>query len=85
MSRRTHDPRLVEIAVRRWLAETGVGTDLVRDQGLDAAVDAVFELLNAGFLKLTGSTRNITGITPTDRPHLPASPFVRHGNGEADR
>ncbi len=43
--------RLIERLASQWLEQTEAGEEIVTTMGTDAAVDAVFELLNSGLLK----------------------------------
>lgn len=68
------DPALgivIERFALRWLDETEIGHEIVATMGIDPAIDAVFELLNSGLLKLI---RARDGTPVGVRPCFPAQP-----------
>lgn len=65
---------LIERLASQWLTQSEVGEEIVAAMGADAAVDAVFELLNSGLLKLIYDPHgHLVGL----RPCLPAQPPKR--------
>lgn len=69
--------RIVEDYFARWLRATPEGRRHVAMYGNDGAIDHLFELLNAGHVKLEGDDRRITRIVPCSPPDPPAAPLVR--------
>lgn len=76
--------RVVEALVQKWLLESDIGRPMLDDSGmsLDAATDAVFELLNAGFLKIVtdGDPSGVSfsyAIEPRNPPEMPAATLHR--------
>jgi hypothetical protein len=61
---------LVEAYFAHWLQKTDVGRNSVATLGFNGAMDALFETLNAGLIKLETNERGFTGI----RPIAPAQP-----------
>ena len=70
---------LVEALVQGWLRQTPLGRQIMTEAGmsLDQAVDAVFELLNAGLLKICNPNPDCFTIVPCVPPKTPASPVRR--------
>lgn len=68
---------IVEDFLSAWLTRTAQGHEYVAAFGHDGAIDALFELLNAGWVKLEGNGKRITGIVPCDAPVPPSEPLVR--------
>lgn len=68
---------IVEDFLARWMRETEQGQSYVDRFGHDRAMDALFELLNAGFVKLERRGTTITGIVPCSPPDPPAEPMAR--------
>ena len=76
---------VVEDVLRRWFAGTRDGRDIMRTRSLtlDEAVDAGFELLNAGFLKIVGDIGAGDGTLTLELrmpPEPPKQPFFRTRN-----
>lgn len=77
--------RMIEALVQKWLRESDVGRPVLRDSGMDIdkATDAVFELLNAGFVKIVtdGDPSDADGfafnIEPRNPPEPPATVLRR--------
>lgn len=71
--------RLIDGYVQKWLRESQLGRDLVKEVGLpfDEAVDAVFELLNIGHLKIESDQHGFTGIRFCVPPEPPFGPVKR--------
>jgi hypothetical protein len=55
---------VVETFVRLWLTKTDAGQRMLAhlDLEIESAIDSVFELLNAGFLKLETDGTAFTGL-----------------------
>jgi hypothetical protein len=68
---------LIEAYARLWLKGTDVGRKILGESSLDEAIDAVFELLNAGFIKLEGDATGIKGIKLCAPPEPPLGIAVR--------
>jgi len=90
MNETTTDAALiVEHIIVRWLTETPLGRAVLVDatgtaepdnDQLDRVVDSVFELLNAGFIKIIGDIGDDTGhvaIEPRLPPEPPHQPITR--------
>ena len=71
-----HMSTLIERIAERWLQETGDGREILSMMTLDQAIDAVFELLNAGLLKMTRDGETVS-FRPCKRPSPPQRPIVR--------
>jgi hypothetical protein len=71
--------RLIDGYVQKWLRENQLGRELVKEVALpfDEAVDAVFELLNLGHLKIEGDQHGFTGIRFCVPPEPPFGPVKR--------
>lgn len=70
--------RIIETYFALWLRESDIGRQHTARLGVDGAMDALWELLNAGFIKLQGDDgHTITGISPCCPPEPPAKPVVR--------
>jgi hypothetical protein len=69
----------VEAFARTWLQETDAGCRLRRacNLELDQAIDAIFELLNAGYLKLEMDDDTLTDFTVCTPPSPPAEAIQR--------
>jgi hypothetical protein len=77
---------LVEAYFDHWLRHSDIGRACAEKFGFDAAMDYLWENLNAGFLKLEGDANGFTGIAPCVPPKPPlermARPVARK-NGDA--
>jgi hypothetical protein len=74
------DPRMhqfLEEYVLRWLRKTMLGQSMVREFGMEAATDGVFEMLNLGYLKIIADEDGLTGIETRFPPVPPLIPIVR--------
>ena len=80
MSKRNLSAELVEQFSLRWLQHTALGREIRASMTLDQALDAVFELLNAGILKLAKDRQGrLVGFTIRRVPELPARTIFRPG------
>jgi hypothetical protein len=70
---------LVEAYLIHWLRE--VNPPSLEQTGLDGAVDALFEMLNAGLIKLEADADGFTDLVPLAVPQPPRVKLVRPGNG----
>lgn len=73
---------LLEDIVDTWLRETEMGRSLCRDDDIEKTKDAVFELLNAGFVKVIwdGETACIEPRSPPEPPTEPIRRVKHLGN-----
>jgi hypothetical protein len=71
--------KLIEAFVARWLIETDLGQSAVEKFGFEEAMDSIFEALNLGVLKITGSPHALTGIRICKRPVPPSRTIHRPG------
>jgi hypothetical protein len=71
---------LVEALVAKWLRESDLGQSILVEMTLDAAIDAAFELMNLGIIKLTGTRGKITGIEVCETPRPPLRTVFRPGS-----
>jgi hypothetical protein len=70
----------LEDYVKRWLRETPNGRGcLARATSFEDAVDAVFELINTGFLKLIADDEAFLGLETRFPPEPPQTPIRRPG------
>jgi hypothetical protein len=73
-----HLVKLIEALARAWLESSDAGRELSASMTTEEAVDAVFELINAGFLKIAvDSRRQPIGFTFSPTPLPPAQPILR--------
>jgi hypothetical protein len=82
MSRKKPDPvaELVEQFATHWLEDTDLGCEIRANMTIDEALDAVFELLNAGILKLAKDEHNqLVGFTIRPVPEPPTRTIFRPG------
>jgi hypothetical protein len=71
---------LVEQFALCWLHNTELGRAIRADMTVDQAVDAVFEALNAGILKLAkDEDGNLVGFTVRQVPEPPDRTVLRRG------
>jgi hypothetical protein len=69
---------LVEVYIARWLRNTELGRLTVRGLGgFEAAMDGMWEALNAGAIKLEADRDGFTGIRLCDPPQRPAKQIAR--------
>jgi len=69
---------VIERYVEKWLRDTELGRAVLENFAFDEAVDSVFELLNAGFLKIIGTPTGFTGIRVCVPPRPPKTPIHRN-------
>jgi hypothetical protein len=73
-----HLSKLIEGLALAWLVSSDIGRQMRATMTTDEALDAVFELLNAGFLKIAvDSKRQPTGFTFSPEPHPSSRPISR--------
>jgi len=71
---------LIERFATCWLAETPLGREILGAMSLDAAIDAIFESINAGLIKLTTDKDGLpVGFAPQSQPEPPKRPIRRPG------
>jgi hypothetical protein len=71
---------LVEGFAAVWFQETELGQSILGSMTLDAAIDAVFEALNSGLIKLRKTPDGgINGFTLCDKPSPPKRVITRAG------
>jgi len=71
---------LIEQFALCWLSDTDLGRAIRADMTTDQAVDAVFELLNAGILKIAKDPAgNLVGFTVRPVPQPPTRLVIRPG------
>ena len=82
VSREDH-ARLIEDFFSYWLGNSDTGRQSAQMLGFDGAMDALWESLNAGLIKIESGRRGLTGITPCIPPKPPAARIARPipGNG----
>jgi hypothetical protein len=70
---------ILEGLVQKWLRESALGASIMADarMSLDEATDAVFELLNAGHLKIRSHEPDHFTIEPRMPPRRPLSRVER--------
>jgi hypothetical protein len=70
---------IIEQYVARWLRESEMGRSILHELAVsfEEAMDAVFELLNTGCLKITGNTEGFTGIEFRIPPEPPTCQIRR--------
>ena len=68
---------LVEAYFARWLREAD--PESVRQLGFDGAMDALFDMLNAGLIKLEADGSGFTGLVPCMVPQPPREKLARPG------
>jgi hypothetical protein len=69
--------QLIEAYFAHWLKHADIGPQQVATLGFEGAMDALWEALNLGFIKLEGDQNGITGILPIHPPEPPESPLQR--------
>jgi hypothetical protein len=71
--------RLVDGLIRGWLKQTPLGRQIMSEAGmsLDQATEAVFELLNAGLLKITNPSPDHFSLAPSVPAQPPSAPVLR--------
>ncbi len=70
--------KLIEALALTWLDTTDRGREMRASMTTDEALDAVFELLNAGFLKIAVNRhRQPVGFTFSPTPRLPTQAIIR--------
>jgi hypothetical protein len=70
---------LVEAYLAHWLRE--VNPPSVMQLGFDGAMDALFEMLNAGLIKLEADADGFTDLVPCMVPQLPRKKLKRPTKG----
>ena len=70
---------LIEDILRRWFCETAAGRDIMANRGLslNEAIDAGFELLNAGYIKIVGDILADKGEITIEPKMPPERPMER--------
>ena len=68
---------LVEDYFGVWLRGCELGHRSVEALGFDGAMDALWESLNAGFIKLEANSEGFTGIKPCFPPQPPEKQLAR--------
>jgi hypothetical protein len=68
---------IVENFVAMWLRETEIGRHIAASHGFDPAIDHIFELLNAGFLKMQMKGEAIVDLVPCNPPIRPTATIRR--------
>jgi hypothetical protein len=71
---------LIETLALAWLSDSELGREILSTMTTDEAVDAVFRLLNEGFLKLAvDHQQQPVGFTFSPNPRPPSQPILRAG------
>jgi hypothetical protein len=75
--------KLIETLALAWLSDSDLGREILSTMSEDEAVDAVFKLLNEGFLKLAvDQQRQPVGFTFSPNPRPPDQPILRNRNAQ---
>jgi hypothetical protein len=73
-----HLAKLIEALAVAWLSDSDLGREIHATMTTDEAIDAVFNLLNQGFLKLAiDRSRQPVGFTFSPNPKPPMQPIMR--------
>jgi hypothetical protein len=68
---------LVEAYLAHWLRE--VNPESLEQLGFDGAIDALFDMLNAGLIKLEADGTGFTDLVPCMVPQPPRKKLTRPG------
>lgn len=67
---------MIEDILAKWLRKTGAGRGHIAELGFEGAMDALWELLNAGFVKIE-QDGNWFDIVPVHPPSPPLEKIAR--------
>ena len=67
---------LLEAYFAHWFKTSEAGRRSVALLGFDSAMDALFETLNAAFIKLESDSAGFSGIAPCFPPQPPVAPII---------
>ena len=68
---------LIEAYLAVWLHGCDVGRRSIEALGFEGAMNALWDALNGGLIKLEGDATGFTGITRCDPPSPPTKQFAR--------
>jgi hypothetical protein len=70
--------KLIEALALAWFSDSDLGREILSTMTTDEAIDAVFNLLNQGFLKLAvDRSHQPIGFTFSPNPKPPMQPIMR--------
>jgi hypothetical protein len=82
---REHLAQLIETLALAWLSDSDLGREIHTTMTTDEAIDAVFKLLNEGFLKLAVDHQHRpVGFIFSPNPRPPTQAILRLGKAQHD-
>ncbi len=72
-----HASLLIDAYLRHWLRNAGTGREQVQRLGFENALSALWELLNAGFVKLETGEHGFRDVVPCMPPEPPEAQIQR--------